>query len=557
MADSVGDVLKKIAFGIELTGGNPMRARTYAGAARTLKKIPDLKAAREAGEIAKIRGIGKSMLAIVDAVIAGEPVPKLVELQEQIPPGMWELRALKGMGPKKLRRLWQELDVTSVAELEYACNENRMVELSGFGKKTQDTVLQNIATLRERAGQLRLDHADALAQEWCERLLTLGADRAEVTGDLRRRTETVGGVELLVVGDGLNAAIVGGVARWEDGVQWADIDADGGRVSVAICPGEDLWGVFSVLCTGSAEHVAALAARAGGMGAELGPDGLVVDGQEVPCFEEDELYRELGLLPTTPERRSAGVPLVEIGKAGPRLVELGDLRGALHNHTTYSDGIHSLEVMRKAAADFGLQYLGISEHSQTAAYAGGLPPEVLREQIAAIAALNADGGCVLLTGIESDILRDGSLDYDDDLLGALDVVVASVHNRYGQGPEDTTAKMVAAASNPLCHIIGHPTGRLLLGRPATEYDVAAMLDAAAARGAAVELNANPQRLDLNEHWLAESKARGVPVSISADAHSAHALEHLRYGIDIARRAGLTPDDVLNCRPIEALREWLA
>jgi len=248
---------------------------------------------------------------------------------------------------------------------------------------------------------------------------------------------------------------------------------------------------------------------------------------------------------------------VGIGAARPRLIRRSDLRGALHNHTTASDGVHSLEQMRAAAQELGLEYLGISEHSQTAAYAGGLPPDVLMDQVAAIAALNATPGCTLLSGIESDILRDGSLDYDDDILGALDVVVASVHNRYGQGPADTTTKMLAAARNPLTHVIGHPTGRLLLGRPPTEFDVAAMLDALAERGAAVELNCHPQRLDLNEHWLAEAKERGVLVSISADAHSTQGLSHLSYGIDIARRAGLTAEDVLNTRPLEALRMWLS
>lgn len=553
MADSVTDVLKKIGFGIELTGGNPMRARTYLGAARTLKKIPDLRAAREAGELAKIRGIGKGILAIVDAVLAGEPVARLVELEEQIPPGLWEMRAVKGLGAKKLRRLWQELDISSVAELEYACNENRLVELSGFGSKTQDSVLANIALLRERSGRLRLDKADALAAEWADKLLALGADRVEVTGDLRRRTETVAAASLLVLGDGLNAEILGGTARWDDaGIQWADIAAEGGSVQAAICPEDALFGAYLVLTTGSTAHVEDLRARCDGLDGE----GLLVDGHAVDCFEEDEVYRELGLQVTPPERREGGVALTEVGAEPERLVTMADLRGALHNHTNASDGIHSLEQMRAAAEAMGLEYLGISEHSQTAAYAGGLPPELLLEQVEEIARLNEGGGCQLLSGIESDILRDGALDYDDDVLGALDVVVASVHNRYGQGPDDTTTKMVAAASNPLTHVIGHPTGRLLLGRPATEYDVAAMLDAAAERGAAVELNAHPQRLDLNEHWLAEAKKRGVLVSISADAHSTHALSHLQYGVDIARRAGLGPDDVLNCKPLAELREWL-
>jgi len=553
---SVPDVLSTIGFGIELSGGNPMRARTYTGAARTLKKIPDLAAARASGELADLKGIGKGILAIVDQVLAGQPVPKLEELKEQIPQGLFVARNLKGLGAKRLRRLWQELDITSIGELEYACNENRLVALDGFGKGTQDKLLDAIATLRAQSSALRLDHADRLAAQWTHELLERPeVERVAVTGDLRRRTETVTAVELLVLCEGLNAEILGGAARWDDGIAWADIATDDGTVSLALCPDAELWGVWQVLCTGSAEHVAKLVGRADDDDA-LSAEGLMVRGQVVPCWEEDEVYRELGLVPTTPERREADVPLVQIGVVMPTLVRREDVLGALHNHTTSSDGIHSLEAMRAAATELGLDYLGISEHSQTAGYAGGLSPSVLLAQAEEIANLDPAGGCAVLSGIESDILRDGDLDYDDDVLGALDVVIASVHTRHRLDREAATARMTRVARDPRVHIIGHPTGRLLLGRPATDFDVLAMLDAAAEGGCAMELNANPQRLDLNVRWLQECKARGVLVSIAADAHSTHALSHLDYGVAQARRAGLTADDILNTRPLPELRAWL-
>ncbi|MCO4772551.1 MAG: hypothetical protein KDA24_21140 [Deltaproteobacteria bacterium] len=556
---SVPDVLKAIGFGIELSGGNPMRARAYTGAARTLKKIPDLRAARESGELASLKGIGKGILAIVDQVHAGEPVPKLEELKETVPEGLFAARHLSGLGAKRLRKLWQGLDITSIGELEYACNENRLIELDGFGKGTQDKVLAAIAALRAKGSTLRLDHADALAARWVAELTERPEiERVEVTGALRRRTETVSRVELLVLQEGLNAHILGGAARFEGGIAWADIATDDGAVSVALCPDADLWGVWQVLCTGSAEHVALLDQRAAKDSDDdgLGADGLIVRGAPVPCWEEEEVYRELGLLPTTPELREAGVPLTQVGTALPTLLRREDIAGMLHNHTTSSDGVHGLAAMRAAATAMGLQYLGISEHSESAMYAGGLTADRLLAQVEEIAALVPEGGCAVLSGIETDILRDGDLDYDDDVLGALDVVVASVHMRHRQDFDTATARMVRAASDPRVHIIGHPTGRLLSGRPASDFDVLAMLDAAAESGCAMELNANPQRLDLSVRYLQECKARGIPVSIAADAHSTHALSHLDYGVDQARRAGLRPDHVLNCRPLPALRTWL-
>jgi len=549
---SVPDVLKTIGFAIELDGGNPMRARAYTGAARTLKKIPDLRAARASGELSKLKGIGKGILQIVDQVHAGQTVPKLEELKERIPEGLFAARHLKGLGPKRLRKLWQGLDITSIGELEYACNENRLVELDGFGAGTQAKVLEAIAALRARASTLRLDHADRLAQRWIEDLQERdGIERAVVTGDLRRRTETVERVELLVVQEGLNAELLGGTAREEDGLRWADIDTDDGRVSIALCPDAELFGAWQVLATGSAAHVGLLRGRAEALDA----GGLVVDGQEVPCWEETDVYAELGLLPTTPERREDGVPLTERGSPRPDLVRREDIRGLLHNHTTSSDGIHSLEEMRAAATALGLEYLGISEHSETAMYAGGLTAERLLAQVSEIAGL-PNGGCAVLSGIESDILRDGDLDYDDDVLGALDVIVASVHTRHGLGHDEATARMVRAAADPRVHVIGHPTGRLLSGRPPTDFDVLAMLDSAAEGGCAMELNANPQRLDLSVRYLQECKARGIPVSIAADAHSTFALAHVDYGVDQARRAGLRAEDVLNCLPLAELRTWL-
>ncbi|MCZ7685635.1 MAG: PHP domain-containing protein [Sandaracinaceae bacterium] len=356
----------------------------------------------------------------------------------------------------------------------------------------------------------------------------------------------------------------------ELGVLVAGEDVDGGvghaaaarppeaSIAVHVAPLE-AFGARALWLTASEAHLAALAARARERGLTLDEGGLRdASGALVSCAEEDDVYRALELHPTAPERREPGVPLVEVGKARPRLVTRADLRGALHNHTVASDGTATLEAMREAAAARELAYLGISEHSHSAFYARGLDGERLVAQAREIAALNErPGSCVVLSGVESDILKEGELDYGADVLSEVEVVVASVHRRHAQTPEQMTARMVAAAKNPFTDVVGHPTGRLLLGRAPSEYDVAAFLDACAASGCAVELNANPHRLDLNEGHLTMAKERGVLVSIAADAHSVDELDNLEHGVTIARRAGLTPDDVLNARPLEALRAWLA
>ncbi len=548
----VKDVLAKIGFGYGLLGEHPMRARAYTNGARIIKKLgKGVRAAYYDGELAKIRGIGKGLLRTVGAVLEGRPVPQLEELEERIPAGLFETRRIRGLGPSKIRALWYELGLTTVAEIEYACNENRLVDLKGFGPKTQASVLASIGAMREGIEGLRQDQARDGARTAIERLGAEGI-RAALVGDVRRGTEIAKAVDLLVLGD---EAVQDRAAKLVAGEGTVP-------VTVTACADPSLFAVHTLLATGTPQHVAALAARAEARGGSLDAEGLFLDEGmgpvQIVCDDEDAVYAALGLHPTSPARREPGVPLVEVGSARPRLLRREDLRGALHNHTTDSDGIHGLEDMRAAASAAGLEYLGISDHSRTAAYAGGLPVDRLLAQVERIAALNADRGdhAALLSGVESDILRDGGLDYPDEILAALQVVVASVHTRYSADPEAMTARMCAVARNPFTAVVGHPTGRLLLGRPASPYDVEAFLDACAEGGCAVELNANPQRLDLNEIHCAMAKERGVLVSISPDAHSAQALAHLEHGVTIARRAGLGPDDVLNCLPLDRLEAWL-
>lgn len=528
---------ERLAFAAELL--EDPRARSYGQAAWALRNVEgDIAKKRESGELAKLRGIGKGALTIIDEVLAGERPAALVRLEEQLPAGLFEIRRIKGLGAKKVSTLWKELGITSIGELEYACKENRLIELKGFGKKTQANILVQIEEIARNEGLMRRDRARALLEPYVAALTAhSGVSKALAVGEYRRGFEVVRELEVLVAGDDVDEALV----------QTAGARPPEVSIEVHVAP-LDRFGVRALMLTASEAHLELLRARAAERGVSL---------ESIAGADESDVYRALGLVPTEPERREPGVPLVVKGKARPRLVTRADLLGALHNHTVASDGTATLEEMRDAALARGLSYLGISEHSISAFYARGLDAARLREQVECIRELNEEGSpCVLLAGIESDILADGSLDYEDAVLAELEFVVASSHRRHSQTPAQMTARMVTAAKSPWTTVIGHPTGRLLLGRAPSEYDMEAFLDACAENGCAVELNANPHRLDLNEHHLAMAKERGILVSIAPDAHSVAELDNLDYGITIARRAGLTPEDVLNARPLEELRAWL-
>jgi DNA polymerase (family 10) len=522
------DALDRCAFAAELLG--EPSAKAWANATWGLRQFEgDLAALVAEDRVSDIPGLGKKAVLVVEEVAAGKVPASLAALAERLPEGLFEIRKIRGLGAKKVMALWKELGITSLGELEYACTENRLLTLKGFGKKTQESVLAQIPPLREERGRRRRDDALGTLSRLTETLRERGALELRPAGGLRRGEELIDEIVGLVVGP-------------------ASIDRSGLDPSVRlICAGPEHAGWAWIEATGPAEHVEALRARAEARGVSI----------EASATEE-AAYAALGLPFVDPEDRTRSLPVLP-----RRLVRQADLRGALHNHTVASDGASTLAEMRAAAEAWGLAYLGISEHSESAFYAKGLDAARLRSERAAIAALNSRPGCVLLTGVESDILEDGALDYPDEVLdalaaeGALEVLVASAHKRTGHDRAAATARMVRAASHPRTAIIGHPTGRLLLGRPPVDFDVEALLDACARSGCAIELNANPQRLDLSARWLAMAKERSVLVSIAADAHHARELDHLEHGLSVARRAGLGPGDVLNCMELDELRAWLA
>jgi DNA polymerase (family X) len=524
----VVEALKEIAFGIELEGGNGFQVRAFANAAQAIKRVEsDIRELYDSGQLAQIKGVGKSTLRVVEDVLEGRTPPAIVSLREKLGPGMYAIGKLKGLGPAKVRTLWQELGVASVGELEYACLENRLVDLPGFGRKSQQAVLEAIRESREVKapdGEERFRRDVALA---AARKTLTEIPNGRIVGELAGGVETVALVEILT-----------------DHAGEAPLLADGLPLRVHRAPTTEL-GSAEVRLTSDEAHWKALADRAASRGV----------GMEAPTPEA--LYALLGLHTVAPEQRRAGTILVGIDAPRPELVRLEDLKGSLHNHTEQSDGVDTLEAMVAAARRLGHEYIAITDHSQSAKYARGLEPERLDRQIETLRRLRTEGPPFILSGIESDILPDGALDYPPEILEALDVVVASIHNRNRMDKPTLTARIVRAVEDPHTAILGHPTGRLLLSRPPAEIDMAAVLDACARAGVAVELNAHPHRLDLNVEHLEMARERGVPVSINADAHIGGGLLHLEHGIAVARRAGLRPEEVLNTRPLAALQAAIA
>lgn len=526
---AVTDALSELAFCAEMLGDDRVDGKAVAGLSWALRSlvVPEGDDARAA--MLRLPDVTPRLAAVIDDALADREPPFVAELKRLLPPGLLEMRRIKGLGPKKIQKLWKDLGIESIGELEYACKENRLVTLDGFGAKTQQAVLDQLQAAQNDSGLYRRDHAEDLALPFIDMLKKAGHE-AVLAGDHRRGCELIKDIVVVTTGPAPEGAPP--VVRFVASVK------------------AESFGVALVLATGSEAHVQALRERRADLEGVVGKD-------------EAAVYAALGLAFVAPEEREAGVVLTAIGKARPRLVERKDLQGALHNHTTASDGTASLLELSSAAALWGLQWIGVSDHSQSAGYAHGLDERRLKDQRKDVAAVNAQHAsspaavAFVFAGVESDILKDGSLDYDDDVLFALDCVVASMHQRYGQKGAPLTERLVKAASHRAVDVVGHPTGRLLLSRPAAEFDVPALIEACARSGAAVELNANPARLDFSERWLRLAKERGVLVSIAADAHATDEIPYLEHGLAVARRAGLTAEDILNARSRSELQTWLA
>ncbi|MEW5847283.1 MAG: PHP domain-containing protein [Myxococcota bacterium] len=562
-AQEVAEALEQVAALMEFAGENPYRARAYQRGAQAVRGLGgELGQRLQQGTLTELPGIGKGLQAVIQVLAAGGEPASLTALKQHTPPGVLEVARLKGVGARKARLLHDALGIAGLKDLEAAARDGRLLSVKGFGPRTRDRILDELARARAQTGQCRLDVAFRESEAVRAALATLPLiTRSAVAGEARRGHEVVTRVVVVAASPAPELAT------------WSVIDS--GRVrapeltarGVLRCgTGAGVPGELHVVAEGDyaaallfhssgTGHLLALRAHSGGL--ELTAEGARAPSGPVPFDDEDEIYRALDLQPVPVELREDGSE-VELARAGalPTLLQLSDLRGSLHNHTLASDGNDTLADMQAAAAALGLQYLGISDHSRSAFYARGLSMDALREQREQMAGL-AGRGVELLQGVESDILEDGALDYPEEFLVELDYVVASVHSRFRQDAEQMTRRLCAAARHPFTDVVGHPTGRLVLSREPYAFDLAAVLSAAREGGCAMELNAHPNRLDLGAEHLRACRRAGVPVCINSDAHTAEGLSDLRWGVMVARHAGLTAHDVINTRDAAGIRAWLA
>lgn len=574
--EAVAALLARTADLAEIDGANPFRVRAYRNAAETIEALPrQLSELLERGEaLTSVPGIGKDLAAGLQALFESGELPALRELEGRVPVGLLDVVRVPGVGPKRAAQLWAELEVTDLERLEAAAQQGRIAPLKGFGAKTQEKILAGVALLRRYAGRVRWDVAEATLEPLLAELRGLkGLERLEVAGSLRRQRADVGDVDLLVVA--ADAAAVMACVREHSGV--AEVLGSGEtktsvrlagdlQVDVRVVPAASFGSAWQYF-TGSKGHNVALRQRALDRGMSLSEYGLVrlADGATVASSDEEGIYRALGLAPIAPELREARGEIERAALAGPdgrlpALLELSDLCGDLHSHSSWSDGADGVVAMRRAAEALGYRYWAITDHSQLLKMTGGLDEAKLARQWLELDAIDAEWGergPVMLRGLEVDILKDGSLDLSDEALERLDIVVASVHTHLDLPLAEQTERVVRALSHPQVNILGHPTGRLIGSREPIALDLDAVFEAAAAHRVAVECNAAPQRLDLGDVELMRAAAKGCLISVNSDAHSVAGLGVMRYGVGTVRRAAIDPDRVINTWPLDRLRAFLA
>ena len=570
--DQVASILSEIGVLLELKGENPFKTRAYTNGARVLEGLTEslemLVAEKRLGEL---KGFGDALQEKVATLVTTGRLPSYEQLNASIPPGLIEMLGIQGVGPKKVKRLHDELGIDSIEKLEAACKAGSIAALDGFGEKSQAKILEAIAFKRQFASRHRLVDALVVAEPVLEALRSHpDVIRCSTAGSLRRWKEVIGDIDFLVSSQ--NPAEVIGFFVSQPGVRSILAQGD---TKASVILGEGIQADLRVVgdaeypfalayFTGSKEHNIVMRQRAISRGLRLNEYGLFRSQEEtrdpalrVLCHDEPEIFRELGLAYVPPElREDHGEFKAGEADALPRLVEWTDLKGSLHNHSDWSDGRNALADIAARMEELGLDYWAITDHSRASFQANGLDEARMERQLTAIAEVNAaiaDRGSDfrLLTGSEVDILKDG-LDFNDALLERLEVVVASLHVPSGEEAENTR-RLIAAAENPWVHMLGHPSGRLLLERDAYKVNLPAVIDACAATGTWIEFNASPYRFDLDWRLWHYAKSKGVRCVINCDAHRLEHVQWLRLGTGVVRKGWLTKADVINTLPLDRLR----
>jgi len=537
---------------MELHGENPYKIRSYQNAYMTLRKLDRPLAEMSDEEIGGIKGVGKAIGGKIRELLDTGKMATLERYRAQTPPGVQEMLQIKGFGPKKIRVLWKELGAETIGELLYAVNENRLIELKGFGKKTQDdlkTKLDYYQRSRNKFHYASLEAEAELVLEGIARLLPRA--RLSLAGPLRRRVNVLEAIEVLVGSEAsIDGLFEGGLltsAQQEDSGDgltcWRARSEKDLPVLLRQCPPE-VFGSTLFRYTAADDFREAFVNAYPAVSAE-------------PLAEESEVFARAGLPFIAPELREQAWAL-DLARENrlPQLLEESEIKGVLHAHSTDSDGLDSLREMAIYTRDQGYAYLGITDHSRSAFYANGLSPERLLRQFEEIEALNAElAPFQIFKGIESDILNDGSLDYEEELLRQFDFIIASVHSNLRMDEEKATRRLITAVENPYTSMLGHPTGRLLLSRPGYPIDHRRVIDACAANGVAIEINANPYRLDLDWSWIPYALEKGVLIAVNPDAHSREGIHDIHYGVLSARKGGLEREQCLNCLDTEEFARW--
>jgi DNA polymerase (family 10) len=571
-AGSIAQKLEEIAVLMDVKGDNPFRVRAYRKAAETLKSTTeDIAASVKAGTLTKLEGVGPGIAETIKEIVRSGKSKVLSDLKKIFPDDIFDLLKIQGLGPAKVRILINQLNIKSVEELRKACEEHRIQGTEGFGKKTEENILQGIDLLKRSKERHLYPEALASALEVVSFIKQLkGVRQCEYAGSLRRKRETIGDIDILVCADEKNrTSILNSVidhiksqkilARGE--TKLSLILENGIQCDIRIVKGKEYPFALQYF-TGSKEHNIEIRSRANSKGLTLNEYGFSeIDkkkkGVKIPvCKDETSLYVSLGLEFIPPELREGNGEVAAAGKKLPKLVEEKDLRGAFHCHTTSSDGLNTIEEMSAQAKKLGWEFIGFADHSQSAAYAGGLSIQEVLAQIGHIDELNAgDRNFRRYKGVECDILPDGSLDYPDSLLEKLDYVVVSIHGKFKMTEAEATKRIITALKNPFAAILGHPTGRLLLEREGYPVDLREVIHAAADLGKSIEINAHPARLDLDWRWVRYAKEKGVPICINPDAHNIHGLQNLTYGVGIARKGWLEAKDVVNTWKADAIESF--
>lgn len=543
---------------MELHNENPFKIKSYQNAYITLRKLDTPLDTMSKADMDAVKGIGKSTSEkIVELLQKGE-MSAFRQYADKTPVGVVEMLGIKGFGPKKIQAVWQELGIESVGELLYACNENRLIELHGFGKKTQDEVRKNTEYFLKSRNKVHWAIADEMTEFLIKNLklrIKNSAARIERVGEVRRLLPVVEKIELLISGlddvsqifDNQNLILI----KKNENSFFAKTE-DNFPVIIYTCAADD-FGSKLFKYSGSRLFLESFVKNM------VHPDNLGTEGVDFRHLATEQAVFDKANLPFIPSELRENADILDIAKANklPELITVGDIKGVIHTHTTWSDGLHSTREMAEMAQRLGYKYIGISDHSKAAFYANGLKEDRVLAQWQEIDQLNSEFfNFKILKSIECDILNDGALDYSEEILRGFDFVIASVHSNLKMSEEKASTRLIKAIENPFTMILGHPTGRLLLSREGYPIDHKKVIDACAANHVAIEMNANPYRLDLDWSWIPYARERGVLISINPDAHSTTGINDIRYGVMAARKGGLDTEGCLNARDLDGFYDFL-